>query len=204
MKPAKISVGGAAEVDREGGDQQTQGAPDKAENLKSDPADLVGEDHRKQDADDQQNGDHRRSLGGQDRVGDQIAQAADVVGLAAERGCKDGWRKDADAVGAEILEKPWHRGKDRRAPVAVIEQRHERLIAAPFRVFAGGVMRQRDVVRVSWAANEESIEGFFGRLEFAAHHERVSAFDDEETGDRDSQGGDQGSREHPAPSCQRR
>jgi len=40
------------------------------------------------------------------------------------------------------------------------------------------------------AANEEFCDGFFGRLVSTAHHLPIGAFDDEEPGDRDRDGGD--------------
>ena len=66
------------------GDEQADGAADEAEDLQPDAADAVGEDHREDDADDQQDVDQRRALGGEDVVRDQVAQAADMVGTAAD------------------------------------------------------------------------------------------------------------------------
>ena len=71
------------------------------------------------DADDQQDVDQRRALGGEDSVSDQVAETADMVGTGADRRRQDDRREDADAIGAEILDEPRHGGEDGGAPVAV-------------------------------------------------------------------------------------
>jgi hypothetical protein len=54
------------------------------------------------------NVDERRALRGQDAVGNQVAQAADMVGAAAQGRRENDRREDADTISAEILDEPRH------------------------------------------------------------------------------------------------
>ena len=66
----------------ERGEEQSDGAADEADDLQPDAASAVGENHSEDDADDQQEVDQRGALGGEDVVGDQVAETADMVGAA--------------------------------------------------------------------------------------------------------------------------
>ena len=114
MKPAKIrriSISASC-VSGSGSDRQTCGAADEAHDLQPDTAEFINKKNGADDADDQQQVDEAGSLGGQDVVVDEIGQASHVLGLVADRSGKDRWRKDADAIGAEVLKKPRNGGKD--------------------------------------------------------------------------------------------
>jgi len=105
-------LGGADEIGGHRGNEQSGGAPMKPSTWSQMRPDAIRQDDREGDADDQQCGDHGRALGGEDVVPDQVADAADVIGGAAQGGGQDGRREDADAVGAEVLDEPGHRGED--------------------------------------------------------------------------------------------
>ena len=114
---------GAAGVVRVGGERREREpgrASDETQNLQPHAPDPVGEQHREDDADDQQNIDQRRALGGELIIGDQVGKVAGVRRLVAEGRGENRRRENPDAVGAEVLEEPRHRGEDRGAPVFVV------------------------------------------------------------------------------------
>ena len=76
----------SGEIGRERREEQTGGATDETEHLQPNPADDVGEHDGENDADDQQRGDQGRALGGGDVIGDEVGNAAGVIGIRADRG----------------------------------------------------------------------------------------------------------------------
>lgn len=79
---------------------------DKAENLQRHASEPVGQQNGRDNADDQENIDQGRTLGGNQIIGDQVGDVLRVLAFVADGGRQDGRREYADAVGAEVLQKP--------------------------------------------------------------------------------------------------
>ena len=115
MKPAKISAiwvppcvaGDAAAIEQAGR------AADEAQICRRMLPNLLTSRTANEDADDQQHIDQGRALGREFVIVDEVGEIAHMRALVADRGGEDGRREDADAVGAEVLEKPRDRGEDR-------------------------------------------------------------------------------------------
>ena len=112
-------AGGVVRVGGERREREPGRASDETQNLQPHAPHPVGEQHRKDDADDQQNVDQGRALGGELIVGDQVGEVAGVRRLVAKRRGENRRRENPDAVGAEVLQEPRHRGEDGGAPVVV-------------------------------------------------------------------------------------
>ena len=92
----------------------------KVNNLQRNPADVTYQHDGQHETDDQQQINGSRTFGGSHILGDK-------VGAAAQRHCRhDGRRKDSDAVGRDVLQKPRHRSEDGPPDVTLREERRER------------------------------------------------------------------------------
>ena len=181
----------SAHLGRERREEQAHGTADEAEDLQPDAANPVGEQHGEHDADDQQNVDQCRALGGHDIVRDHVAEAADVIGLVADGDRQDDRREDADAIGAQVLDEPWHRGEDGGAPVAAAEQRQEGSLRPMLRARGGGGAAKLDCFRILRTAGEQACDRFLCRVMLAVDRQPVGAFDYEKAPDRHDECRDQ-------------
>jgi hypothetical protein len=118
------------EVRRQRRQHETHRATQEADDLQRNSAHRIGQQNREYDADDQERGDQGGSLGGRDVVGDQIGDAAGMVGIRADRRGEDRRGEDADAIGPEILQEPGNRREDGRAAVGLVEQRKIALLGS--------------------------------------------------------------------------
>ena len=79
-------------------------ASDESKHLQANATDPVGEQNGRDNADQEQQVDEGRALGCDQVVADDIGDAQRVRPLIADRRGEDGRRKNADAIGSEILE----------------------------------------------------------------------------------------------------
>ena len=85
----------AGHVSGSGGDRQTRGAADEAQDLQPDAAGLVHEKNGADDTDDQQKVDEPRALGRQDVVVDEVGKVSRVSRFMAERNVSTTLRQPA-------------------------------------------------------------------------------------------------------------
>src|SRR5262245_6813977 len=122
MNPAKRSTPDNVPPTWSDSAASSHGAADEAENLQTNTADPVGEQHGKYDSHDQQHVDERGSFRGQDIALNELGRVARMIDAGADQR-EDGGGKDSDAVGAEVLQEPWHRSEDGPAQICSAEQR---------------------------------------------------------------------------------
>ena len=99
-------------MERKRREQQAHGAADEAKNLQPDAADAVGKQHGKDDSHDQQHVDERGAFRRQDIALNELGRVAGMIDAGADQRGEDGGVKHSDAVGAEVLQEPWHRSED--------------------------------------------------------------------------------------------
>ena len=111
MKPRKIKdrLSRAGSVGRKRRQEEAGGAPDEAKDLQPDPADLVGEQDRTDDPDDQQEVDQRGTLGRHDIVIDKVGQASHMRRLVTDGGGENRRRENPDTVGPEESSEEFNR-----------------------------------------------------------------------------------------------
>lgn len=86
----------------------------------------------------------------QDVVVDEVGKVSRVSRFMAERSGEDRRRKHANAIGAEILKKPWNRGKDRGAQIGFVEQRRN-----VSRRLGSDRLSEFHMMGIGWLAREE-------------------------------------------------
>jgi len=93
-------------IDGLSGDKKPDRAADKAENLQAYPAGTVDQKNGEHDAEHQERIDQRRTLGGNQVVGDEVGDVLNVLALMADGRRQNRGRENTDAVGAEVLKEP--------------------------------------------------------------------------------------------------
>ena len=102
--------------------QQADGAADEAQELKADAAYAIRQQHGEDDSHNQQDIDERRSLGRQNVALNEFGGIARMIDASADERRQDGGREDADAVSAEVLQKP--RDRSENGPVHICAVKH--------------------------------------------------------------------------------
>jgi len=116
-------------------------------------------------------------------------------GLVTDRGGEDRRRKNSNAIGPEVLKKPWNRGEDCGPQIGFVEQREK---ALP-RSGGGHRGRELDALWIGRPARQKPSQLRPRLVSSAPDQQPMGAFRDRETTDRDDQGGNDRRRVHPAP-----
>jgi hypothetical protein len=124
-----------------------------------------------------------------------------VLDAGADHGGQNGGREDSDAVGAEVLQEPGHRGENGPAQMNAGEQRRPRRMLVRLCVGDCGADRsaQDDLFRIWRIAAQQPRGRHLGLFDPPTIGEPERALDHEKTADDDRHGEQDGAGIHPAP-----
>ena len=192
------------QVGGERGKEKPGGAAEKPEDLELHAAEFVREEDRADDADQKEDIQEGGALGGDHVVVDDCGQIGFAEVRVSQDRAEDCRGEDSDAIGAEILEKPRHRGEDRGAPVFLVEELGEfRFVPLVFRLIVGDFL-EGDSQGIRWIAPEQAQSRRLRLGNPPARHQPLRALGDEKPSDHDQNCRDDCRRIHEPPVRQTR